>query len=192
MEFSEEQLTQFLSAINFSAHKHRNQRRKGADAFPYINHPIMVAEMLWRVGEVRDMPTLIAALLHDTIEDTDAQPEEIEAFFGREVLLLVQECTDDKSLPKAERKRLQILNAPHKSAAAKQIKLADKISNVSDVAESPPAHWDWQRRADYLSWAENVVAGLRGANRQLEAYFDEVIEKARRQLQEEGRTLIVG
>jgi (p)ppGpp synthase/HD superfamily hydrolase len=189
MNFNESQFSLFLSAVKFSAHKHRNQRRKGTEASPYINHPITVAEMLWSVGKVRDMNTLVAAILHDTIEDTDTKPEEIETLFGSAVLSLVQECTDDKSLPKAERKRLQILNAPHKSTAAKQIKLADKTSNVRDITNSPPADWSLQRRFEYLDWAENVVLGLRGANAELEKHFDETIQKARTKIAEESATL---
>jgi (p)ppGpp synthase/HD superfamily hydrolase len=182
MEFNETQFSQFLTAVNFSAHKHRDQRRKGEDGSPYINHPIMVAELLWRVGQVRDMNILVAAILHDTIEDTETQPTEIESLFGSEVLALVQECTDDKSLAKAERKRLQILNAPHKSAGAKQIKLADKTSNVEDVMNQPPAGWSLQRRVEYLDWAEQVVAGVRDANADLANYFDEILGRARQKL----------
>jgi guanosine-3',5'-bis(diphosphate) 3'-pyrophosphohydrolase len=189
MNFSESQFGLFLNAVNFSARKHRNQRRKGTEALPYINHPITVAEMLWRVGHVRDLNTLVAAILHDTLEDTDTTMEEIENLFGSEVLSLVRECTDDKSLSKAERKRLQILNASHKSTAAKQIKLADKISNVSDISNSPPAGWSLQRRLEYLDWAENVVVGLRGANAELEKRFDETVKKARKKIEEENAGL---
>lgn len=182
MEFNETQFSQFLTAVNFSAYKHRDQRRKGADGSPYINHPIMVAELLWRVGHVRDMNILVAAILHDTIEDTGTQPEEIESLFGSHVLSMVQECTDDKSLPKAERKRLQVLNASHKSPGAKQIKLADKTSNVEDVMNHPPADWSLQRRMEYLDWAEQVVAGIRDANADLANYFDETVKQARQKL----------
>jgi GTP diphosphokinase / guanosine-3',5'-bis(diphosphate) 3'-diphosphatase len=182
MEYTEAQFSTFLKAVKFSAFKHSNQRRKDADASPYINHPIAVAELLWNVGEVRDMNKLVAALLHDTLEDTDTKPEEIASLFGNDVLSLVQEVTDDKSLPKAERKRLQIMNAPHKSLGAKQIKLGDKISNLLDIISSPPADWSLERRIEYLDWAEKVVQGLRGANPKLEARFDRVLEDARERL----------
>ncbi len=189
MNFNESQFALFLNAVNFSARKHGNQRRKGIEALPYINHPISVAEMLWRVGQVRDLNTLVAAILHDTLEDTDTTREEILDLFGSEVLSLVQECTDDKSLSKAERKRLQIVNASHKSTGAKQIKLADKISNVSDISNSPPAGWSQQRRLEYLDWAENVVLGLRGANTELEKHFDETVKQARRKIEDENAGL---
>jgi len=142
-----------LSALTFASLKHRQQRRKDADGTPYINHPIAVAEILARIGRVRDLVFLQAAILHDTIEDTQTTPEELQQRFGQEVRLLVQEVTDDKSLPKEERKRLQIEHAPALSAAAKQIKLADKICNLNDITLTQPIDWPLQRKRDYLDWA---------------------------------------
>lgn len=101
-----------LKALRFAAEKHNDQRRRDSKSSPYINHPIQVAETLWRVGDVRDTALLVAAILHDTIEDTDVTPDEIRREFGEEVLELVLEVTDDKSLPKEVRKQLQIVNAP--------------------------------------------------------------------------------
>ena len=161
-----------FKAFRFSAGKHRNQRRRDSLESPYINHPIDVVQLLWEVGEVRDIDVLLAAILHDTIEDTNTAPEEIREFFGEEVLSLVLEVTDDKSLPKAERKHLQIVTAPDKSFGAKLIKLADKCCNVRDLLALPPAHWSLERRQDYLLWSEKVVAGLRGTNEALEEYYD--------------------
>lgn len=174
-----------LKAIRFSADKHRNQRRKNKEASPYINHPIDVAEMLVRVGHVDDADVIVAAILHDTIEDTATLPDEIEALFGKRVLSFVLEVTDDKSLPKAKRKQLQIDNAPHKSHGAKQIKLADKISNLLDITHSPPNDWPLQRRIEYVNWAGRVVAGLRGANPNLEQLYDRVVKEARQVLSAE-------
>ncbi len=172
MTFNEEDLSLLLEAVKFSAEKHKTQRRKGAEGSPYINHPIGVAETLWRVGGVRDLSVIIAAILHDTVEDTETTLAEIEEHFGPAVRSLVQEVTDDKSLPKPERKRLQIDHAPHLSRGAQQIKLADKVFNINDVAFAPPAHWPHQRRVDYLTWADAVIAGLRGCNVKLENTFD--------------------
>ncbi|NJO16025.1 MAG: bifunctional (p)ppGpp synthetase/guanosine-3',5'-bis(diphosphate) 3'-pyrophosphohydrolase [Thioploca sp.] len=155
-------MTLLLTALKFSAEKHRHQRRKDQETSPYINHPIQVAELLWQQGEIRDIVTIVGALLHDTLEDTNATPEEINELFGTEVLTLVQEVTDDKSLPKPQRKRLQIELASHKSIRAKQVKLADKICNVYDITYSPPQAWSLERRQEYLEWSEQVVAGLRG------------------------------
>jgi guanosine-3',5'-bis(diphosphate) 3'-pyrophosphohydrolase len=177
--FSEQDFDIFMRALSFAADKHQHQRRKGRDQLPYVNHPIRVADILWRVGAVRDMPTLVAAILHDTIEDTETSAEELEALFGAEVLALVQEVTDDKSLPKATRKQLQIEHAPHLSAKAKLIKLADKINNVYDVSHDPPDDWSSKRRMEYLDWAEAVVAGLRGINASLEAHFDAILCEGR-------------
>jgi len=157
-------LSLFLKALNFSARKHRHQRRKDTAASPYINHPIEVADILWNIGSVYDEVAIIAAILHDTIEDTDTTPEEIRITFGNEILALVLEVSDDKSLPKKERKRNQIIHSPHLSQRAKQIKLADKICNVHDIAYAPPDHWPQQRRIEYLDWAQNVIDGLRGVN----------------------------
>lgn len=178
----------FLKALRFAAQKHRDQRRKGGDRAPYINHPIDVAEILWRIGGIRDLDTLVAALLHDTVEDTNTTPEEIREQFGDTVRGLVMEITDDKTLPKEERKRLQIVNAPHKSPRAKQIKLADKISNVYEIAHDPPKDWSLTRRKEYLDWTEKVIHGLRGDNPGLEARYDDVLAEARKMLAEDTAT----
>jgi len=175
-----------LKALKFSAEKHRHQRRKDRDASPYINHPIDVAEMLLRVGEVEDAEIIVAALLHDTIEDTRTEPVEIEKEFGKNVLSLVLEVTDNKGLSKEARKELQVKNAPHKSAGAKQIKVADKISNLRDITHSPPTKWSLQRRQEYVDWAHRVMDGLRGANTRLDQLFDEVAGEARKKLTEEA------
>lgn len=168
-----------LKALHFSSIKHRDQRRKDFSKSPYINHPIQVVETLWEVGGVRDVVILTAAALHDTIEDTYTSPEELRAVFGDQVLSIVLEVTDDKSLPKEERKRLQVEHAPHISSAAKLIKLADKISNLSDILHSPPTDWSLERRQQYLLWTEQVVAGLRGINAALEKKYDETLEAGR-------------
>ena len=168
-----------LKALHFAANKHRNQRRKNAEASPYINHPIEVAELLARVGGVSDVIALQGGILHDTLEDTDTSPEELEREFGPEVRRLVKEVTDDKRLPKEDRKRLQIEHAPHVSDRAKQIKLADKISNVRGVTLTPPAKWPLERRQEYLDWTERVVAGLRGCNPELEKLYMELLAEGR-------------
>lgn len=175
-------LTTLLTSLHFAADKHRDQRRKSREACPYINHPIEVAEILSRVGGVTDLATLQAAILHDTIEDTQTTGEELEVRFGIEVRRLVEEVSDDQRLPKAERKRLQIEHAPYLSPKAKLIKIADKISNVRDVTHSPPTHWPHQRRCEYLDWAEKVVAGLRGSDLAVDALFDRTLKEGRRLL----------
>lgn len=171
-----------LKALRYAAEKHSDQRRKNSKASPYINHPIQVAEILWRVADVRDETLLVAAILHDTIEDTDAKPDEIRAEFGEDVLALVLEVTDDKSLPKQTRKQLQVEHAPHKSRNAKLLKIADKISNVTDIINTPPGDWSLERRQEYLLWTEKVVAGLRGVNEKLESQYDELLAKGKQSL----------
>ena len=172
-----------LQALHFSADRHRHQRRKGRDASPYINHPIEVATVLATVGGVSDLTTLIAAVLHDTIEDTSTTGDELEQSFGREVRLLVEEMTDDKRLKKEDRKRLQIEHARSASHRAKLIKLADKICNVRDVVHSPPDGWSLERRCEYLDWTEQVVSGCRGASATLERHYDAVVAEGRRAMQ---------
>jgi guanosine-3',5'-bis(diphosphate) 3'-pyrophosphohydrolase len=165
-------LALLFRALAFAAHKHRDQRRKDAEASPYINHPIALAEVLAREGGVTDAEVLAAALLHDTIEDTDTSFEELEGEFGGRIAGMVAEVTDDKNLEKSERKRLQIEHAAGISPGAKLVKLADKICNLRDVADRPPAQWDLRRRQEYFEWAKKVIDQLRGAHSELEAAFD--------------------
>ncbi len=169
-----------LQAVSFAADKHRFQTRKDKAGTPYINHPIKVAVTLCETGKESDENLLIAAILHDTIEDTNTQPEEIETLFGKQVADIVIEVTDDKTLAKAERKRLQVLQASSKSLLARKLKLADKICNVYDIIHHPPDHWPVERKLDYLDWAEQVLAGLKGANEFLEKELSDVLAEGRR------------
>lgn len=180
-------LRPILEALLFAARKHRDQRRKDADASPYINHPIEVAELLARTG-VDDLVILKGAVLHDTVEDTETTADEVEGAFGADVRSVVLEVTDDKRLPKAERKRLQIEHAPHLSARARQIKIADKISNVRAMATEPPKDWSLERRSEYLDWSERVVRGCRGVNPALEAIYDDALAEGRRVIEAERRS----
>jgi guanosine-3',5'-bis(diphosphate) 3'-pyrophosphohydrolase len=164
-------ISRVLSAASFAAERHRDQRRKGKDASPYINHPLALASLLAERG-VRDPTVLMAALLHDTVEDTATSFGDIERAFGREVAHIVREVTDDKTLGKAERKRLQIEHAAGLSRAAMLVKLADKICNLRDVVASPPADWTLQRKREYFDWAKAVVDRMRGVHPELEAMFD--------------------
>ena len=168
-----------LDALAFAARKHRDQRRKDAEASPYINHPIGVAHALAAEGAVTDPTVLVAAILHDTVEDTQTTLAELEQRFGPAVAGLVRELSDDKSLPKAERKRLQVAHAAAASAGARQIKLADKMCNVRDITDTPPADWSAERRLAYLDWAAAVANACRGVNPGLEAAFDAALARAR-------------
>jgi guanosine-3',5'-bis(diphosphate) 3'-pyrophosphohydrolase len=172
-------MNRLLQAMRFAAEKHIHQRRKNAGATPYINHPIEVAEHLASVGDITDEDVLIAALLHDTIEDTNTTVEEIEDKFGVRVASIVMECTDNKSLEKAERKRLQIVHAPQKSVDAKCVKMADKTCNLASIIIDPPLDWSIQRQQEYFTWAERVVQGLLGVNEHLDAYVNDVLARGK-------------
>ena len=163
---------ELLEAVMFAAERHRQQRRKDAEASPYINHPIALAHLLATTGGVDDLAVLQAAILHDTIEDTDTTEAELQARFGPAVAAMVMEVTDDKALAKAERKALQVAHAPHKSPGAALVKLADKTCNLRDMAAAPPAGWDLARRQEYFDWARQVVEGLPRVNDALRAAFD--------------------
>jgi len=171
-----------LRVLEFAARKHRDQRRKDEEASPYINHPISVALLIAERGGVTDTEILAAAILHDTLEDTDTKPEELEETFGVRIRKLVEEVTDDKTLPKEARKQRQIEHAEHLSPDAVLIKLGDKIANVLDVTHSPPANWNIDRRREYLDWAKAVVSNCPRVNGALERYFARVFEDGRRKL----------
>ena len=160
-----------LRAAAFAAEKHRHQRRKDEEASPYINHPVQVAHILVQEN-IEDPEVLAAALLHDTIEDTNTSLEELEIVFGYEIAVIVNECTDNKKLNKLERKQAQIDHAAHISHKAKLVKLADKIANVNDINDAPPAGWSLERKREYFDWAKKVVDQMRGAHPALEARFD--------------------
>jgi GTP diphosphokinase / guanosine-3',5'-bis(diphosphate) 3'-diphosphatase len=175
-------LNKLLEAASFAAKRHSDNKRKGSAGEPYINHPLEVANLLASVGKVEDYDVLIAAMLHDTVEDTGTTVTEIRERFGERVASIVAEVTDDKTLPKAKRKELQVEHAPHLSREAKIVKLGDKISNIRDIIDNPPEGWDLDRRRGYIDWGEDVVNGMRGTNSDLEALFDEIVGNARETL----------
>jgi len=177
-----QQIGLIFKALEFAARKHRDQRRKDREASPYINHPINLVNLLWNTAGVTDPAVVMAALLHDTVEDTATTFAELRQEFGEEVEQLVKEVTDDKSLPKQQRKQLQVEHAAHLSLKAKWVKLADKISNLRDIMASPPADWSSDRKREYFAWAKQVVDQLRGAHPQLEAVFDDVYQQGIKQL----------
>jgi GTP diphosphokinase / guanosine-3',5'-bis(diphosphate) 3'-diphosphatase len=163
-----------LRALEFAAWKHRDQRRKDTNASPYINHPIALATVLRIEGNVHDPTVIAAALLHDTIEDTETTWQELRGAFGEEIAEVVLEVTDTKWLDSATRKRLQVQKALASSKRAKLVKLADKICNLRDILASPPAKWSLERRQKYFDWAKEVVDRIRGVHPDLERRFDEV------------------
>ncbi|XP_013784971.1 guanosine-3',5'-bis(diphosphate) 3'-pyrophosphohydrolase MESH1-like [Limulus polyphemus] len=166
-----------IETVDFAAKKHKSQKRKDIAQTPYINHPIGVARILTLEGGVTDLNVIQAALLHDTVEDTNTTFEEIEEIFGRKIRDIVYEVTDDKTLPKLERKRLQIEHAPHCTYEAKLVKLADKLYNLRDLMHQTPRGWTKERVNEYFVWASKVVARLRGTNKELESSLDLLFRK---------------
>lgn len=160
-------------AIDFAAKKHKDQRRKDAAKTPYINHPIEVMNLLAE-AEITDIDTLCAAVLHDTVEDTATTPKEIEDLFGKNVATIVGECTDDKSLPKVQRKKLQIEHVKAASTAAKLVKMADKYSNLCDLQSNPPKSWGPDRVRGYAIWCHAVIVETKGVNEKLEKKLNDL------------------
>ena len=169
----ENEVKLLIKAVAFATDKHRYQRRKNVDKFPYINHPVALASILCNEAHITDMKVLCGALLHDTVEDTKTTAEELVLEFGQEISDIVMEVTDDKSIEKQKRKQLQIEHAAHLSDSAKLIKLADKISNLRDIANDPPAEWSLERKLEYFDWAKEVIDQLRGVHSGLEVLFDQ-------------------
>ena len=170
-------LTRIMQAADAAARWHVHQRRKGQTAEPYINHLLEVASLVTTATEGCEPDAVIAALLHDAVEDQDVAIELIAREYSQKVAAIVREVSDDKSLPKAERKRLQVESAGHKSREAKLIKLADK-SNLRAIANSPPPDWSVERRLEYVRWAREVVAQVRGTSPWLEQQFNEAANHA--------------
>jgi guanosine-3',5'-bis(diphosphate) 3'-pyrophosphohydrolase len=179
---SEYGLGKILEAITFAVRKHHGQVRKDQRGSPYITHPIAVARVIWQIGGIEDELTLISAILHDTLEDTNTEEDEIREHFGEEVLKVVLEVTDDKTQEKIERKRQQVIHAPDLSKSAKIIKLGDKLVNCRDILQSPPKNWSLSRRKNYIQWASDVVYEIRGTNTDLEDAFDRMLYDAENQL----------
>ncbi len=176
----------FARALDFAAKKHVHKRRKGKAQEPYINHLADVTRLLAAATDGEDITLVLGGLLHDTIEDTETTFEELEAEFGREVAELVAEVSDDKSLEKAERKRLQIEKVHTKSERAKMLKIADTTSNLHSICHSPPVDWSLQRKQEYFTWALDVVAGCRGVNEYLEKEFDRAWQRGMELISQES------
>ncbi|MEW6562277.1 MAG: HD domain-containing protein [Pseudomonadota bacterium] len=170
-------IVRIAEALDYAAVKHVHQRRKGELAEPYLNHVTEVARLIATATEGKDPNLVIAALLHDTMEDQGVGYDELCLRFGEDVANLVQEVTDDMSIPKPERKLLQQFNASLKSPRAKMLRIADKTSNLHSLLNSPPKHWDMERKREYFEWSRRVVEGCRGVNAALETVFDAAYQR---------------
>ena len=171
------EIEQICAAVEFAADKHRLQTRKNKDKTPYISHPIGVAYLLMQIGENRDTSVIIGALLHDTLEDTQTIYQELEDNFGNVAAGYVKEVTDDRTLSSNARKRMQVVNAAHKSKGAAQIKLADKLYNLRDLLNDTPEEWSQSRIDQYFEWAQSVVDRLPPANDHLQGAVKEMINQ---------------
>ncbi|XP_033747311.1 guanosine-3',5'-bis(diphosphate) 3'-pyrophosphohydrolase MESH1-like [Pecten maximus] len=170
-------VSELMRCVDFAAIKHKDQRRKDVEETPYINHPIGVAKILTEEAGITDLAVIQAALLHDTVEDTDTSFDELDQHFGPEVCGIVKEVTDDKLLPKMERKQQQINHAPHASYKAKLVKLADKLYNLRDLRRCTPRGWTEDRVQEYFVWSSRVVGGLRGTNKNMENSLDDLLKE---------------
>jgi GTP diphosphokinase / guanosine-3',5'-bis(diphosphate) 3'-diphosphatase len=166
----------YLEALRFAAEKHLTQRRKGCEMVPYINHPIKVVHLLYKLAET-DVELLSAAVLHDVLEDTCTTEDEMREKFGDRITNLVLEVTDDMTMTYDDRKRYQIRKAPGLTDDAKRIKIADKICNIEDIL-TYPLTWSERRKYQYFEWSAKVVDGCRGVNPILENLFDETLKRA--------------
>ncbi len=175
-------LNLILKALDFAAFKHKYQRRKGDKNLPYINHPIRVAYLISEIGGLDDPIIIASAILHDIIEDTETDLNELEERFGKKIASIVKEVSDNKLLDKKKRKELQIKNASSLSFEATVIRIADKIANIEDIASSPPSGWTLERKLDYLAWAEKVVSSCNNVNERLSSYFFEKLSKIKREI----------
>jgi guanosine-3',5'-bis(diphosphate) 3'-pyrophosphohydrolase len=163
-------ISRVLAATAFAVRKHEGQYRKSAagERVPYVTHPMRVAALVASAGGSPD--AIVAAVLHDTLEDTSTTMGELIEEFGFEVAFLVGEVTDDMSLPKNKRKEVQAKKAPYMSAGAKLIKLADKLDNVRSIVASPPA-WSNESKIGYAESAARVVEALGDVSAALRADF---------------------
>lgn len=176
-DFTFEDLQQLVGSLSYSAVQHQDQRRKNARKTPYINHPIALLHVLVVEAGVQDKSALNGALLHDTIEDTDAEEEDLRARFGNAITDVVVAMSDDKSLPKDVRKQLQIDHAKDWNYSARLAEYADKICNMRDLLVEFPEGWTLQRVREFFDWAKAVIDQIRGTHEKLDVIFDEVYAK---------------
>ena len=181
-------LAKVMDAAVYAALKHQYQRRAGYDRLPYMNHLLKVTEALIRIGEERDEALLLAAVLHDVLEDTDATHQELARRFGREPADIVLELTDDMALPYMERKWLQVEKARQLSVKARKIRIVDKSTNIRDIL-SYPLDWPLEKKQNYLDNSIQVVARIRGGNPRLDAWFDETVDWAKQRLEEMEKSI---
>ncbi|KAM3718084.1 Guanosine-3',5'-bis(diphosphate) 3'-pyrophosphohydrolase MESH1 [Dirofilaria immitis] len=166
-----------IKAVDLAARRHRQQRRKDAIQTPYVNHPIGVAYILTNEGQITDTATIIAAILHDIVEDTKTTDKEIRETFGDEVADIVKECTVVKSVKREIRMKSQLQKASELSHKAKLVQLADKLYNIRDIERCIPFGWTKQNVTEYVLFAKNLLSSIRGIHGPLENALDDAINK---------------
>jgi len=170
-------LDRFSAALLFAARQHGVATKKGQPEIPFFHHCLEVAHTLIRIAKIRDATTLIAALLHDTIEHADTDPQAIRERFGEDVLAIVQEVSDDKHQPTEIRRKRQLAQIPQLSHPARLIRLADKFCNLLDRVQHPPPQWSAADLQTYCKWSRSAVAALRGSNSALEQAYEQRYRK---------------
>lgn len=174
-------LLPYFEALAFAAEQHKYQRRGGYDPLPYINHLIKVSSAIIQIGQEENPDIIIAAILHDVVEDSDTSYEDLAGQFGAPVADIVAELTDDMELPYNQRKALQVEGASKLSLAARKIRIADKASNIQDIF-TYPLDWKEEKKIAYLENSLTIVDQIRGTHAALEAWFDQSVQFARKVL----------
>ena len=172
--FSQKQLIEIFKALEFASIKHSHQKRKG---IPYINHPIQVAHLLIKCLHNPTTEIIVSALLHDTLEDTNTNSDELKDRFGDKVLHLVEEVSDNMKLSSLKRKKLQITHAHKLSAEAGYIKIADKTCNIRDMLTTK-INWTRKRKITYIEWAGKVISRISDKHKELVEEFKNAVKEA--------------
>jgi (p)ppGpp synthase/HD superfamily hydrolase len=154
-------------ATLFAAKAHFGQTRNQNNQIPYIVHPLRVSYLLWNEGNINNAHLLVAALLHDVLEDTEVSRQEIFNKFGSSILTLVEELTD-KPKPTAQEEALSALKM---SKEAKTIKLADRTHNLRDLIDHPPKIWDFEKVSGFLNRSKILFENLRNTHPVLEKCY---------------------
>jgi (p)ppGpp synthase/HD superfamily hydrolase len=168
------QIEKLFEALEYASKLHKDQRRKGNGGSPYVNHLIEVASLLSRVAEVTDHEVIIAAILHDVLEDTEAREGDIFDRFGGTVLAYVKHVTDDKLLSLEKRRIAQLKSIENSSSQIQLIKLADHCSNIASL----PPSWDRARLESYISWSHSIAVHCYSASEELAKVYKKRYDSA--------------
>lgn len=176
---ADESVEESDAALQFATKAHAGQTRSGGD--PYITHPMRVAASVEQFKKSHNLDAMIdAALLHDTVEDTDTTYEDLEALFGGLVASLVKELTSDPDEIKRVGKAAYLANKMETmSSYALVIKLADRLDNVKDIATTRTPQWRHKYRAE----TEHILDHIE-KNRELTGTHRKIIQLIKEKLGE--------